>query len=262
MDDMPDILNKICEAKREEVSELKARKGATLHEALEAAGPTRGFRRALAAEDTVALIAEVKKASPSAGVIREDFDPVEIGRAYERAGAACISVLTDRQFFQGHPNYLTRIRREVSLPLLRKDFILDELQVVEARALGADACLLIVSALEPQHLSDLLATCSELNLAALVEVHNEMELEIALETGADLVGINNRDLHTLEVSLETTERLAPRIPQDVAVVAESGIGTREDVGRLKQAGADAVLVGETLMRAPDIEAAARELVGV
>jgi len=262
MDKMPDILRKICEVKREEVRQLRARKEGALHEALEATGPTRGFRQALAVEETVALIAEVKKASPSAGTIREDFDPVDIARACERAGASCISVLTDRQFFQGEPDYLTRIRREVHLPLLRKDFILDELQVVEARVLGADACLLIVSALEPEHLTDLLGACSELNLAALVEVHDEMELEIALEAGADLVGINNRDLHTFQVSLETTERLAPRLPDGAVLVAESGIRTREDVRRLKQAGVDAVLVGETLMRPDDIEAAARALVGL
>ncbi len=262
MDEMPDILARICRAKREEVAALKAEKGAALREAIRNAGPTRGFRRALTVDETVALIAEVKKASPSAGLIRQDFDPVQIARAYEQAGAACVSVLTDRQFFQGEPNYLARIRREVRLPLLRKDFILDESQVVEARALGADACLLIVAALEPAHLTELLATCSELHMDALVEVHDETELEIALEAGADLVGINNRDLRTFQVDLQTSERLAPHVPDGVVVVAESGIRMPDDVRRLKECGVHGVLVGETLMRAADVEAAARTLVGI
>ncbi|MHC4591556.1 MAG: indole-3-glycerol phosphate synthase TrpC, partial [Planctomycetota bacterium] len=215
MSEMPDILAKICAAKRGEIEALNA--GALDGLAREAArqDAPRGFRAALAAAPGVALIAEVKKASPSAGEIREDFDPVDIARAYERGGAACISVLTDRQFFQGDPAYLTQIREAVGLPLLRKDFILDELQVLEARAIGADAYLLIVAALEPGQVEGLLAAGRELGMDALLEVHDEAELDAALSAGADLIGINNRNLHTFEVSLGVTERLAPRVPADV-----------------------------------------------
>ncbi|MHC4592678.1 MAG: indole-3-glycerol phosphate synthase TrpC, partial [Planctomycetota bacterium] len=229
MSEMPDILAKICAAKRGETDALKA--GDVDGLAREAAwqDAPRGFRAALATAPGVALVAEVKKASPSAGVIRDDFDPVAIAQAYERGGAACISVLTDRQFFQGDPAYLTQIREAVGLSLLRKDFILDELQVVEARAIGADAYLLIVAALEPGQLEGLLAAGRELGMDTLVEVHDEQELDAALSAGADLVGINNRNLHTFEVSLGVTQKLAPRVPDDVLLVAESGIKTRADV---------------------------------
>jgi len=262
MKQMPDILAKICAAKRREIEELTPGMRCAFRDAAERQPPPRGFRAALAAAQTVALIAEVKKASPSAGVIRADFDPVAIARAYERSGAACISVLTDRPFFQGDPSYLSRVREAVDLPLLRKDFILDPVQVAEARALGADACLLIVAALEPPALADLMAAVGALGMDALVEVHNEEELNAALDAGADLVGINNRDLRTFEVSLEVSERLAPMLPDSAVTVAESGIKTRADVERLKACGIDAILVGETLMRAEDIESAARALLGV
>ncbi len=171
-------------------------------------------------------------------------------------------MLTDRQFFQGDPSFLSRIREAVALPLLRKDFILDEVQVTEARALGADACLLIVAALEPAQLRALMDAVRALGMDALVEVHNEDEMAAAADAGADLIGINNRDLRTFEVSLATTERLAPLAPEGAVLVAESGIKTRADVERLKAAGADAILVGETLMRSEDVEAAARALLGV
>jgi indole-3-glycerol phosphate synthase len=262
MAEMPDILRKACEAKEPEIAALKRAGRAKLVRAAGAQSAPRGFKAALTAARGVALIAEVKKASPSAGVIREDFDPVEISRAYERGGAACISVLTDRQFFQGDPSLLSAIREGVALPLLRKDFMLDELQVLEARALGADACLLIVTALEPRQLERLLAMCRNLGMDALVEVHTESELKTALLAGADLVGINNRDLRTFKVSLDITEKLAPLAPPNVVLVSESGIKTPEDVKRLKALGVKAALVGEALMRAADIEAAARAFANV
>ncbi len=259
---MPDILATICAAKRREIDELARRGRAELRSAAGRPAAPRGFRSRLAAGPGVAVIAEVKRASPSAGVIREDFDPVELARAYERGGAACISVLTDREFFRGEPSYLARVRDAVGLPLLRKDFILDELQVLEARALGADAFLLIVAALAPAPLEELLAAGRALGMDALVEVHDERELDLALGAGADLVGVNNRDLRTFEVSLQVTERLAPRVPEGVLLVAESGIKGRADVARLAACGVRAVLVGEALMRADDVASATRRLVGV
>jgi len=262
MKQMPDILARICAAKRAEIAELTDGVRCAFEKAAEQQPPPRGFRAALSMMGTVSLIAEVKKASPSAGVIRADFDPVALARAYERAGAACVSVLTDRQFFQGDPAFLSRIREALALPLLRKDFILDPVQVTESRALGADACLLIVAALEPQALRRLTDAVRALGMDALIEVHSEDEMALALAAGADLIGINNRDLRTFTVSLEVTERLAPLAPEDVVLVAESGIKTRADVERLKACGISAVLVGETLMRSEDVEAATRALVGV
>ncbi len=262
MDQMPDILARICAAKRGEIAELTDGTRCAFEQAVTQQAPPRGFRAALAAREAVSLVAEVKKASPSAGVIRTDFDPVALARAYERAGAACVSVLTDRQFFQGDPAFLGRIHEAVALPLLRKDFILDPVQVTEARALGADACLLIVAALEPDALRALMDAVHGLGMDPLVEVHSEAEMSVALNAGADLIGINNRDLRTFEVSLETTERLAPLAPKSAILVAESGIKTRADVERLKACGIDAVLVGETLMRAEDVEVATRLLANV
>ncbi len=257
--DTPDILKKICRTKREGIDGLKARGREELEEQAVAAPAPRGFRRALDEQDDISLIAEVKKASPSAGLIRPDFDPVEIARGYERGGATCLSVLTDKEFFEGRLDFLSDIRRQVGLPLLRKDFILDELQVLEGRARGADCVLLIVAALELGRLADLLAACRELGMDALVEVHDAHELEDAVEVGAALVGVNNRDLRTFEVSLETAERLAARIPDDVTKVAESGIHGPDDVQRMARAGYDAVLVGEHLMKRRDVADAAREL---
>jgi indole-3-glycerol phosphate synthase len=227
-----------------------------------AQAPARGFRSALRADRAVALIAEVKKASPSAGVIRPDFDPVEISRTYQAAGARAISVLTDREFFQGSPQFLCDVRAAVDLPLLRKDFILDEAQVLQARALGADAYLLIVACLPPPRLKALMAYGRDLGMDPLVEVHNERELRTALDAGADLLGINNRDLRTFHVDLAATDRLAPLVPDGVTLVGESGIKTPDDIRRLGSAGADAVLIGETLMRAGDLEGQVRRFADV
>lgn len=262
MSEMPDILAKIREAKRREIEDLNRTGRSELERTADQQDPSRGFRAALAGAPGVALIAEVKRASPSAGIIRQDFDPVEIACAYERGGATCISILTDRRFFGGEPSHLTQVRSAVGLPVLRKDFILDDVQVLEARALGADAYLLIVAALEPAELQGLMEPGRELGMDALVEVHNERELDVAVSAGADLIGINNRDLHTFEVNLEVTERLAPQVPAGLLLVSESGIRTRADVERLKDCGVKAILVGETLMRAADIETATRALAGV
>jgi indole-3-glycerol phosphate synthase len=215
----------------------------------------------------VALIAEVKKASPSAGVICPDFDPVRIAKEYEAAGASCLSVLTDEQFFQGSLDYLRQIRAAVKLPLLRKDFIIDERQILEAIEWGADAILLIVAILDDARLKRFHALASEAGLAVLVEVHDEAELDRALAIGAPLIGVNNRDLKTFKVDLATTERLAARLfsppttrPASL-LVAESGINTRADVERLVKCGAGAILVGESLVRTGDIRAKAHELLG-
>lgn len=199
----------------------------------------------------IRLIAEVKKASPSKGLIRPNFDPIAIARRYEETGAPAISVLTDEKYFQGKLEYLTQIRQAVGIPLLRKDFIIDPMQVYEARAAGADAILLIVAALSLGHMHELLEVARGLGMAALVEVHTESELCTALSVGADIIGINNRDLQTFETRLETTLELASRVPPDQVLVSESGINTRADVERLMEAGVDAILAGESLMREPD-----------
>lgn len=209
----------------------------------------------------VALIAEVKKASPSAGIIRADFDPVQIARIYEESGASCLSVLTDEKFFQGHDNYLRAVREAIALPVIRKDFIVNEWQIYESRALGADAVLLIVAALTPAQIAEYAALARELGMAALVEVHTEVEMQTALDIGAKLIGINSRDLNMFVTDLGTVARLAAMAPADVTLVAESGIKTPADVRRVADAGAKAILVGETLMRAPDIGAAVRGLMG-
>jgi indole-3-glycerol phosphate synthase len=256
---IPDILAKICVVKRQEIAALKAGdEDALARAAAEQAAP-RGFRAALDDAPGVALIAEVKKASPSKGLIRADFDHRAIARTYAECGATALSVLTDAPFFQGAPAYLSDIRVDVTLPLLRKDFILDDVQIVQARALGADAYLLIVATLTPQELAALIATGRRLGMDALVEVHDEAEMVIAADVGADLIGVNNRDLHTFEVRLATTERLAPLAPNDALLVGESGIRSAADVRRLHAAGTKAILVGESLMRADDLAAATREL---
>jgi len=198
----------------------------------------------------MALIAEVKKASPSAGVICVDFDPVRIARAYEQAGATCLSVLTDEQFFQGSLDSLRQIRSAVGLPLLRKDFLIDDRQIPQSLEAGADAVLLIVRILDDARLRRFHTLAGAVGLAALVEVHDEAELERALAIGAKLIGVNNRDLDTFKVDLATTERLSGRVPEDVLLVAESGIHTREDVHRVQRAGPGAILVGESLMKNP------------
>jgi indole-3-glycerol phosphate synthase len=225
------------------------------------APPVRPFRAALERPRTVSVIAEVKKASPSAGVLRADFDPVAIARAYAQNGAACLSVLTDEPFFQGHIDYLRAIRRTVATPLLRKDFVLDRYQLLEARSAGADAVLLIAEALPDPDLGRLLAETRALGIDALVELHGREQLPRVLAVGADMIGVNNRDLRTFVTRLEHTIELAPQVPSDRCLVSESGIRTRDDISRLQDAGVRAVLVGESLMRAPDIGAALAALIG-
>lgn len=225
------------------------------------AEPTRSFGKALSGPGEIKLIAEVKKASPSKGVIRGDFEPVTIAGIYEKSGASCISVLTEEKFFQGKLEYLGLIRKAVGVPLLRKDFIIDEYQIHEARAAGADAILLIVACLEREQLTDYLGIAKQLGLEALVESHTYKELESALHAGATIIGINNRDLTSFSVSLQTTLDLLNDIPDDRTVVSESGIMTRHDVVKLQQAGVDAVLVGESLMREKNIGKKVKELLG-
>jgi len=257
--EMADVLKRICAVKRLEIARLYSSGRRELAGRARQQPPPRGFKAALTATDRVALIGEIKRASPSAGLIRQDFRPAELARQHEQGGARCLSVLTDATFFQGALEHLAEARGATSLPVMRKDFILDELQVLEARAWGADCLLLIAAVLERKELADLLARVRRTGMDALVEVHSARELEAALEAGADLVGINNRDLHTFRVDLNTTAILAPAVPETVTLVAESGIQSRADVEKLKAWGVDAVLVGEWLMRAPDLVAAAREL---
>lgn len=258
------ILGEILTHKRQEVATHKTETPLSiLKDSSRDSISDRDFIAALHApsKSTVALIAEVKKASPSAGIIRADFDPVQIARIYEENGAACLSVLTDEKFFKGDKRHLLNICKKVQLPLLCKDFIIDEYQIHEARIWGADAILLIVAALDLKQLIEYSALAQELGMAALVEVHTEAEMQDALDAGAKLIGINSRDLNTFVTDLETVERLAGMVPKDVTLVAESGIKTPADVRRVADAGAKAILVGETLMRAPDIGAAVRELMG-
>ncbi len=259
MEPMPDILRKICRDKRCEVDAVGEDELESLKKKAYAMPPARGFISALREGDDVSIIAEVKKSSPSAGIIREDFNPAAIARAYERGGAACISVLTDEKYFSGKLEYLSEVRRAVALPILRKDFIIDEKQIIQARAYGADGVLLIVAALDNAELSGLLDAARRWGLDALVEVHTEAELKRAVNAHAAAIGINNRDLHTFEVDLSTAEKLAASIPEDTLRIGESGINDRRDIERLKKHAIDAVLVGETLMRAQNIEKATRVL---
>lgn len=255
---MSDVLKKILAVKAEEVAAARAAKPlAALRTEAEAANwdnPVRDFGGAIEAKIAVGqagVIAEVKKASPSKGVLRADFRPAEIAASYAAHGAACLSVLTDRQFFQGAPEYLQQARAACTLPVIRKDFLVDEYQVAEARAMGADAILLIVAALDLPRLKDLEAAAEALGLAVLVEVHDAAELDLALQLRTPLVGINNRNLRTFEVSLQTTLDLLPRIPAGRRVVTESGILAAEDVALMRSHHVDAFLVGEAFMRAPD-----------
>jgi indole-3-glycerol phosphate synthase len=258
-----DILEKIVASKRREVAAARARVAeAELERGLEDLAPPLGFRAALERGPSVAVIAEVKKASPSAGLLRADFDPVAIARSYVAHGATCISVLTDEPFFQGRLSYLSDIRTAVKVPLLRKDFILERYQLLEARRAGADAVLLIAEILDDRSLPRLLREAGDLGLQALVEVYDRSNLARVLDCGARLIGINNRDLRTFATRLEHTLEIAADLPADACLVSESGIRTRSDVARLKAAGVRAVLVGESLMRAADVGAKLRELVGV
>lgn len=254
-------LAEICAAKLEHV---KARKEFLSEQSLLAlaakASPPRGFMRALQSKE-VAIIAEIKKASPSKGLIREDFDVAEIAMAYEKGGAACISVLTDKPYFQGDDSYLAQARNNVSLPVLRKDFMLDPYQIVESRALGADCVLLIMAALGDEQAAELEMAAMRLGMDVLIEVHDEEELERALKLNSKLIGVNNRSLKTLDVSLATSERLAALIPPDRIRVCESGIFTRDDISRMQKTGYNAFLIGESLMREKDVSAALLTLLG-
>jgi len=273
------ILDKIVAEKKAEVARLSERALAAgdLRDALLERGERRDFVAALQQPQhgDIALIAEVKKASPSAGVICQDFDPVRIAKEYEAAGASCLSVLTDGKFFQGALDHLRQIRAAVKLPLLRKDFMIDERQILEAIEWGADAILLIVAILSDEQLKKFHSLAVEAGLAALVEVHDETELARAMKIGASLIGVNNRNLKDFKVDLATTERLAAKLNSSAGVppapnrqdacatllVAESGIHTRADVERLKKCGAHAILVGESLIRGGDIQSKVRELIG-
>jgi indole-3-glycerol phosphate synthase len=261
---MSDVLEKICDDKR---AELRARKtrlpmGRLVEEAAHAP-PPRGFANALA--DAVAggrygLIAEIKRASPSKGVIRADFDPASLARAYEAGGASCLSVLTDTPYFQGCDEHLTAARAAVELPVLRKDFMLDPYQIIESRALGADCVLLIMAALDDALAHDLEQTAFAHGMDTLVEIHNEPELERALKLSPALIGINNRNLKTLDTDIDTTRRLAPLVPDGRVVVSESGLNTPDDLAGMAAVGARCFLIGESLMRESDVEAATRALV--
>lgn len=260
---MASVLDRIIDYKREEVRKARAEKSLSTLEAEAAdAPPVRPFIRALRDKSSTgkpALIAEVKKASPSKGLIRADFDPPAIARAYEAGGAACLSVLTDGPSFQGSPDYLVAARAETGLSVLRKDFMVDPWQVAESRAMGADCILIIMACTDDALAEELAAAAREYGMDALTEVHDEAELERAAKLEAELIGVNNRDLKTFETRLETTERLAPLVPPGALLVAESGIFTPSDIARLWSTGARAFLVGESLMRQEDIEVATRAL---
>ena len=259
---MSDVLERICIEKRAFVAARKAARAFSAVEQSALAAPRpRGFAANLIAKSQAGygLIAEIKKASPSKGLIRADFDPASLARAYAESGAACISVLTDEPYFQGHDTHLIAARAAVNLPVLRKDFMLDPYQVVESRALGADCILLIMAALSDGQAGELESAAGAFGLDVLIEVHDEAELDRALRLSSPLIGINNRNLKTLDVDLATAERLAPRIPAGRTPVAESGLNTQDDLARMARIGTRCFLVGESLMRAPDVAAATRVL---
>ncbi len=250
-------LAEILAEKRKEVDVLKNRNWST-HDGNNVP-PIRDFKGVISVPDKISLIAEIKFASPSAGIICKKTDPVTIGKIYEKAGAAAISLLTDKKFFGGDLNHLSRLKKAISLPVLRKDFIIDEVQVRESFLGGADATLLIARILSHRQLNDLLDICHDMGMAALVEVHDRQDIEKAVACGADIVGINNRDLNTFNVSLETTIKLAPLVPEGHIIVSESGIKNKGNLQLLKQAGIQAVLVGTSLMKSKDIGKKVMEL---
>jgi len=255
------ILNKIIEEKRKELKHSKS--SASLKEIRKRigdAGNNRGFKKSLE-NDSINIIAEIKKASPSKGIIREDFNPVEIAEIYQDHGAVAISVLTDKKYFQGDIEYLNQIRKNVSLPLLRKDFIIDEYQLYEAKAFGADAVLLIAAVLDKNQLTEYMELSKEIGLENLVEVHSFKDLEKAIYSEAEIIGINNRDLQTFEVSLKTTLEMAKEIPENKVIVSESGINSHDDILELQKNGVNAFLIGEALMREKDIGKKLKELIG-
>jgi len=258
---MADILARIAAYKREDVAARKAARPTIDHSA---ATPPRGFRKALksAPAGRLALIAEIKKASPSRGLIRADFDPPALARAYEAAGAACLSILTDGPSFQGADDYLVQARAATTLPCIRKDFMVNPWQVAESRALGADAILVILAMIDDSIAADLMAEAADLGMDSLVEVHDEAEMDRAIALGSSLIGVNNRDLKTFTVDLAVTEKLAKKAPKTALLVTESGIFTANDAARMARAGAKAMLVGESLMRQTNVETATRELLAL
>ena len=260
---MSDVLDKICATKRASVAKRKLKTPlGELERIAMAATPARGFAAALSAKadrGQYALIAEIKKASPSAGLIRADFDPASLARSYQAAGAACLSVLTEEDFFQGSDAHLQQARSAVTLPVIRKDFMLEPYQVIEARAIGADCILIIMAALGDSEAAELEATAFQVGLDVLIEVHDEDELTRALKLKSPLIGVNNRNLKTLATDLATTERLAALVPKDRVLVAESGLKTSADLARMSRCGAKRFLIGESLMRNADVEAATRAL---
>jgi len=259
---MSDKLQEICDAKREHVQQRKAIINHTdMHQAIQDQGAPRGFLNSIKSisGDGFALIAEIKKASPSKGLIRDDFDPPAHAKAYTAGGAACLSILTDVPYFQGSDDYLVAARAATALPCLRKDFMVDPWQVKESRAMGADAILIIMAALDDTLATEIEAAALDLDMDALIEVHDEFELERALRLKSPLLGINNRNLKTFETSLAQTERLAALVPDDRIIVSESGIFSHADCERLAESGARAFLVGESLMRQDNLEAATRTL---
>ncbi len=256
---MNDLLAKIIAEKQKEVDRLRNKGIAVNEEGI--SSPIRDFKGSISRSDRINLIAEIKFASPSAGIIREKIDPLTIGQVYEEAGAAAVSLLTDKRFFRGDLKYLPRLKKTISLPILRKDFIVDEIQVRESFLWGADAILLISCILSGRQLKRLLSTCRELGLNALTEVHDRHDLEKAIDCGAEIIGINNRDLNTFEVNLNTTLELAPLVPDKHIIVSESGIKNRGDLQFLKTAGIHAILVGTGLMKSKDMGKKAEELAG-